>query len=417
MINVLNHFSGVHRKYVGSFNDKLRALAKKMSFQITNTTQFMDMPIGRLSYKGDDGSVSVSRHGDIEIIKGWLPSDRFFRFRITRDDGVFIDETLLRYYWQGITVYQKNEDSYSGYESVSVAGGRNPEYDPDDMQWWTKVGNVWHYYNDEDPDDIIQWTYNTVTHIWELWPYTWRTTLKGEYFVRFICWEDSITSWYKKSKNEDPLYVYKTADFYNDDDLIKPKFYEIAVPYYHVEATNDEERYEPPPEINPAGSWACKVNAYSGTINQIVNKTMTVSSSVDYTASFWADDESNIAYYGTFWPWSAYILECAWVQEQGTIQWLCRTENDEVLFTSNNGDSSQNPVDNPIASTKVISPPEKTVVTTVHTMTAEYTGGDPYHLVKECSHAYDPPIGTVSWDIPFMFMKVSFSMRSFVLTG
>ena len=74
MINVLNHFSGVHRKYVGSFNDKLRALAKKMSFQITNTTQFMEMPIGRLNYIGADGTLSVFRHGNIEIIKGTLVS-------------------------------------------------------------------------------------------------------------------------------------------------------------------------------------------------------------------------------------------------------------------------------------------------------------------------------------------------------
>ena len=89
MINVLNHFSGVHRKYVGSFNDKLRALAKKMSFQLTNTTQFMEMPIGRLNYVGADGTLSVFRHGNLEIIKGTITGGVTgdFIVKVTRGDG------------------------------------------------------------------------------------------------------------------------------------------------------------------------------------------------------------------------------------------------------------------------------------------------------------------------------------------
>ena len=89
MINVLNHFSGVHRKYVGSFNDKLRALAKKMSFQLTNTTQFMEMPIGRLNYVGADGTLSVFRHGNLEIIKRTITGGvtGYFIVKVTRGDG------------------------------------------------------------------------------------------------------------------------------------------------------------------------------------------------------------------------------------------------------------------------------------------------------------------------------------------
>lgn len=172
---------------------------------------------------------------------------RIFQFRITRDDGTIIDETTLRYYGQGINIYQKKDEYPNPTEvwhlrMVGSAHGRD-EKDPDDLQYWTKNGDVWNYKDDSDPEYITEFSYNTITKIWMVPFYKWnKPTGNKQCFVRFIC-DDSVNAWYKKPTGVDPEYVYKTADIFKDEDLIKPKFYEIAVPIWRVAYENNRPAY------------------------------------------------------------------------------------------------------------------------------------------------------------------------------
>lgn len=159
---------------------------------------------------------------------------KIFQFRITREDGTIIDETTLRYYGQGINIYQKKDEYPNPTEvwhlrMVGSAHGRDKE-DPDDLQYWTQNGDMWNYKDDSDPDYIVEFSYNTITKIWTVPFYEWQTIKKNEKcFVRFIC-DDSIQTWYAAS--EDLTYIYKDGNRFKDNDRIKSKFYEATVPYW-----------------------------------------------------------------------------------------------------------------------------------------------------------------------------------------
>lgn len=164
-----------------------------------------------------------------------------FQFVITRDDGTVIDETTLRYYGQGINIYQKKDEYPNPTETwhlrmVGSAHGRDPE-DADDLQYWDKQGDVWKYKNDSDPDYVVEFSYNTVSQIWTVPFYVWnKPTGSKKCFARFIC-DDSVNTWYKKPTGGSPEYAYKDDDLFKDEDLIKPKFYDIAMPYWVVTYT------------------------------------------------------------------------------------------------------------------------------------------------------------------------------------
>ena len=164
-----------------------------------------------------------------------------FRFKITRDDGEIIDHTLMG----GISIWQPNinyPDTVRDY--VGAAHGYDPEGSPDDIQYWTydEASGVWSY-EKEEWSYVYKFRYNTRTQIWTvpLFKFDERApsylkTRKGKIFwARFLV-EDSTTAMYKRPLSPDshPRYTYKTSDWYQEEDKLIPKFYQVRVPYYKL---------------------------------------------------------------------------------------------------------------------------------------------------------------------------------------
>lgn len=186
-----------------------------------------------------------------------------FRFKIIRDDGVVIDETTLACDKVSITeagkvagnlgiiLYRKRLEYPEPtapwlLEFMGSAHGQDPENYPEDLPYWTKVGDVWYYEKDSAYNPgvghIVKFSYNTVTQIWNVPFYGWKDKDdrdEGKYFVSFL-YSDGVETWYKTPVDiERPEYVYKLADRFKDEDMTAPGLYEIAVPYYFVTYENN----------------------------------------------------------------------------------------------------------------------------------------------------------------------------------
>lgn len=135
---------------------------------------------------GDAVSLSVANMKVIGYEDG-LPRECGFQFKLIRDDGTIIDSP--EYEWA--TIF-----------SCRNASGQNFA-----------------------PENVV---YNEETQYWSFNIPGFARDVDG-YWIRFVFIEDSIDTVYP--------YKYKTADKYQEADLIKPGKYEAAVPYWRTESS------------------------------------------------------------------------------------------------------------------------------------------------------------------------------------
>lgn len=178
----------------------------------------------------------------------------YFRFRITRDDGEIIDETLLRRVTPGIGIYRKikeypDPEEYWQTEMVGLAVGRDPS-----SSNWTKDGDVWFYEGSLGTDKPFKFSYNIKTQIWTVHLFTWvsfRTDYELEdislydrdYWVEIRCEEESVDCWFARETAPDRGYVYKKENFFDHSDRVEPAFYNLTVPVWIVEEEDNHVEY------------------------------------------------------------------------------------------------------------------------------------------------------------------------------
>lgn len=246
----------------GEGRHQLSILKNLMSFQKLQqdqrTVEFEDGTIIKcLSCFGQDViNVFVPIPEGVEEEREEISHD-FFRFRITRDDSLIIDETMLRRVTPGIAIYRKmkeypNPTEDWQLEMVGLALGRDP-----DSSNWTQDGDVLFYEGMLGADKPFKFSYNTVTQIWTVDLFTWLSykvdyeledisLYDKDYWVEIRCEEESINCWFAKSTQPNEReYAYKEADFFDDQDRVEPAFYDLTIPVWIIEEEDNNPVYAP----------------------------------------------------------------------------------------------------------------------------------------------------------------------------
>ena len=300
----------------------------------------------------------------------------FFQFRITRDDGTIIDHTLLTF--EGIWIRQ-DKDSFPWFQGIGGAHGYLPEDHPEDMPYWTKEGDVWYYYR-ETSYLIKEFSYNTVTEIWTVPFYVFKTVdvkpKRGKKFwVLFDC-EDSVRCMYVKSPKDDPEYIYQTDDsFATTNDYVRPDFYEVRVPYYKIISMVRN----PVPEEDPLNlcSWVewPPTYCYPETGGYLI---YTVHSSIQYIIYYELYSATRANVWGKYMDSCSGLSceECLIAGDASEERWLSADPPGSIVGigidvsgTTTHGDSSGNIETNPIDTQYTITPIPYTVEEGVYQVT------------------------------------------------
>lgn len=376
-----------------------------------------------------------------------------FRFKVIRDDGVIMDETMFKDPDSSSTVagyiriYQQLEDGSTDKKLVGLAYEYNPK-DTFMAAYWTlnEDKNTWNLYYDYYPDNIVECSYNIDTQVWTIPFFEWKDRdmpvcdeedyryeganpfyefpddeLGKEFWVKFYNTGSDIVSWYAMPENDQLRYTYKTADLYKEEDLIAPELYNVAVPYFeivsihddHVSYTADPQPWDdseyralwnPPRDCPDHEDPNCDsfYNASGGdwfqgltTINKAITDTCVVKSSVEYKVTI-AASKAYVAFYGDCTAYCCNVTE-AQCRSHSEMYWWCDDAgSDQVSVATSEGDSSSNLDSNPIDSEHIIVPTPYTVQERNHTITINYTGPDPYE--------YDAQ-GIAVFEMPFKFFK------------
>lgn len=329
----------------------------------------------------------------------------FFQFRITRDDGTVMDYLSLSYppYDDGIAIYDSNK------KWIGLACGYSDAY----SEFWTKEGDTWYYDGPRFAGDekTVQWSYNTITQVWTVPFFSWLSPKgnKKDYWVRFSGKEDTVVSWYAKPSGSHLEYTYKDADRYQTENLMKPAFYEIAIPYY--KETYWETPFTPDPDLLPLG---CADHFPDSCYSADFTQKVTVESSIQYAINFWAD----CRFRGIFWGlWHYYCgnISCADCISEATEGWYYSESGEHVWvpeyvkLSTSNGVVSNNVYTNPIDSEQIVTPTPYTVEEQIFTMDLDWTyPGGGYTLERPCIGGESP----VEFDLDFGTVVGNFSLKA-----
>lgn len=340
-----------------------------------------------------------------------------FKFRIERDDLTILDHKQVLDI-DGIVIYQSRKDHPEVHDVVGrahgyVEGSEDAAYwdppDPDDDE-----KNTWYYSRGTSEDYMVEFSYNEKTQIWTVpfleWPNM--KVRKGKIFwVTFYC-EYSVRSMYKVCPidmecEDHPEYHYKPDDFYAEDDTLRPKFYEVRVPYFKADLSG----VRTPPSEECSGEFPfCCVNAarcYEGTYG---SKIYTVGSSIHYTIEYVANGIPYGAYKGrwnvicehlTMEECYLYAFINSWVfhiWDIDTHEWTDGIDIDLSVICSN-GAASSDIDSNPIDSVEEITPEPYIVQTLLHNIAAETSGVD-HVIYTPCND------GIQEFNVPFRVMKI-----------
>lgn len=306
-----------------------------------------------------------------------LPRQCVFQFRITRDDGEIIDESLLLH----ILIYLSTD---GGKELVGGTLGYHPDLYPDEEEFWVKEGDTWHYSRDE-----YSGSYNTVTQIWTV-PfipgYDEKAKHGKDFWAEFDC-EKSVDCLYADREVDSRGYIYVLDDFYQESQKIVSKFYEIVVPYY--------ERL--PLYVTPhPGCCGCEPSGYTFCWAGGGGYVKTIKSSIPYTVRFEAPRGTSSyptgIYYGV-WIESCRGYSCPACLDRA-IKLGARfcnedpagvaiDESEKVTAACSDGTVSSNLKTNKVYKEQIITPPENTVQTDAHAITLSRQGGG-YTLRRVC---------------------------------
>jgi len=359
----------------------------------------------------------------------------FFQFRITRDDGTIIDHTLLSGRYDGISLMEENPDA-PGYVLIGEAHAYEPEDYPDEIPFWNKIGDTWYYRRDKYEGFPVEFSYNTVTHIWTIPYYTWGSEdwypiRRGKKFIAYFFCKDSKQCIYVKSPKDNPEYNYKHP-YISAGVSIRPGFYEVRAPYYKTTLLDTRV---PSPDF-PDGGFGTPCGIYAsqsyGCCNAAKEQAliMTVESSIDYTVKYNTSGTPSAFYHGThiYYDSGRTMEECLaaayehwyqsdWYAEGGSVYTpgadYTSPEIERldkvyipawVTVTTSKGDISNNIVTNPIDSEESITPVPYTVETNTYRIDAFYTGNDPYDLPRLCND------GTVEFPLTFEVFRLIYGV-------
>lgn len=351
---------------------------------------------------GDSDSLSVENLKIVGYEDG-LPRQCVFQFRITRDDGTVIDESLLSY----ILIHQSTDSSV---EVIGSIHGYHPADDPEDAAFWVKEEDTWHYSRETSPGYLTECSYNTITQIWTVPFVTWpdkEPKYGKDFWASFLC-EGSVACMYVDREIDSRGYIYIRDDFCQESHKIVSKFYEVVVPYYKLISTfRTPLAY--PDECEDSWFWCWYA---SGGLQSV-----TIKSSIPYTIMFKAPASWAILYpTGSYWGnWVENCLhyppDCAACQAEADTRgarW-CSTdpypiaidESANVTATCSNGTVSNNLKTNRIWEEQVITPAKNIVQTDEHSIVLSYNGSGSHTLTRECSGG-----GTINFFVGFRFFKL-----------
>lgn len=152
----------------------------------------------------------------IGLVNGIKVCITTFKFRLMRGDGSLVDVS------EEMAAYIRVTDENWVYFCEAWA------YDPTDPRWVISGDSPNQVYTYDD--GYYKFSYSYETGYWELWPYTDETDPfvlnPNGYYAYFSC-QDSTGSQYP--------YKYKSADYYNPDNLILPGSYEDIIPYWKID--------------------------------------------------------------------------------------------------------------------------------------------------------------------------------------
>lgn len=327
-----------------------------------------------------------------------LPRPCVFQFRITRDDGTIIDKDLIT----TIRIRQEDPDNPGTYRTVAlvttyVAGPS-----------WSKVGDTWYYHLDSY--FTYDYSYNEATEIWTV-PFMLRTASPnsitpkdGKDFWVFIEAADGEVG----QLDGDGGYVYKTADYYQADHALVPKFYEAKTPYFKVIS------YDNTPYVKYPDDSVCGL-CYTGN----ATRSVTVKSSIEYSlrlivqnpgVSFWGKWIENCLLHGP---------DCAACQAAANAlgDRYCKTDPFPIAIHSNVDidtswgdnypDIGSNPGTPKIDVTKYVTPPNPyTATEATHSMISSYQGLNSYTITRACVGG-----GSIDFVLPYYAYNCEFGME------
>lgn len=334
----------------------------------------------------------------------------FFQFRITRDDGTLIDHTLLLDRYTGIFLWQEKVDA-SGYVLIGEAHAYDPVEYPDEVPYWNKIGDAWYYKRDKYEGFPIEFSYNTVTHIWTIpfyaWGDEWYPVRKGKKFYASFACKDSVPATYIKSPKDNPEYIYKTT--YSASAIIRPGFYEVRAPYY-AETLSTTPVFVPDEALLEYGVGCGYEYSPDTCYGKTSRRTAIIKSSIEYNVNFWAGEGFRGMFYGNF-AQDCTDNTCEECSDEAIEQWYYfpypyegavpgdRVNISEyVRISTSNGIVSNNVQLDPIDSNQIVTPTPYTVEEQTFTMDLAYTypGGN-YTLERPCTEGDSP----IEFDLTF----------------
>lgn len=341
-----------------------------------------------------------------------------FRFKIIRDDGTIITHTLMQYVSTGgIRVYRQKKTG--GYETIGYAWGYYPEEEPEDAAYWTYKNGVWYYernFHPGDPyyaQDTFRFSYNTITQVWTVPFFDYIKVRTGNtFYAQFEC-NNSAQVRYAHPAGDGSLRYVTSDKFDEDTDYIRPKFYDVAVPYFKaVRTVVDSKPDEWPTETYCRGI----AEGLYGLCHapKVVSITEEVFSSVPYTVGYGAYKHASVAYYGHFYASEDVDHDCADVIEWAYDHWHYAEpigeeyfpihRPDWVLANSSDGDANVNFHTNPILKDRIVTPVAYTVEVQTHYINLTYVGPDPYILSQPCK------TGNVDFPLEYRVFRADFSL-------
>lgn len=164
-----------------------------------------------------------------------LPRQCVFQFRLTRDDDEVITEGMLG----SIRIYQEVKERPGNYMVVGFLPGYRPDDDEINAAFYTKSGNKFYYSREIADGQFAEGSYDAITQIWTIQFYKegLRDHKYGKDFWVSIFCEKSVDAQYVEPGINDAGYIYKTDDFFKEENALYSKFYEMKIPYYEVVST------------------------------------------------------------------------------------------------------------------------------------------------------------------------------------